>query len=328
MDDVQTALAVTLDAREAAKIGSLLVVSEHHAGTQLISVGSVPALSLVVDGLVTVTDGPHELAQLGPGSWFGELGWLNDRAAMAEVVAATDVVVASAPAKVADRLRASSGLMTHLEQVAATRSATNRAIDVAPLVLDGRHAGLVLRPMWPDDWRLFEAGTERVSAESLRLRFFSTPKITNRFLRRMTAVDFTAHFAWVVLHDGALVAVGRHAPDREHDDTAEIALLVADDWQGQGIGSLLVTALAAAADVQGFESFIAFSLADNRSVQRLLERFGASFAWGGVTGEVESTWPVSVACERVDQVALFTSARTLAEEVLRGLGNVPSSEIS
>ena len=59
---------------------------------------------------------------------------------------------------------------------------------------------------------------------------------------------------------------------------AEVAFIVGDDYQGRGIGTFLMGALAVAARGDGVQRFSARVLADNYPMRKILDRFGASLA--------------------------------------------------
>ena len=58
------------------------------------------------------------------------------------------------------------------------------------------------------------------------------------------------------------------------ETTAEVAVVVQDDWQRQGVGTALVSTLLDAAEKRGFDRFVAIIAADNSIIRRLLDRFG------------------------------------------------------
>jgi len=68
-----------------------------------------------------------------------------------------------------------------------------------------------------------------------------------------------------------LRAVARYEPG-EMPGTTEIAIVVEDDWQHRGLGSLLLDALLAAAERRNLRVFRADVLADNRPMLRVLSR--------------------------------------------------------
>jgi acetyltransferase len=132
---------------------------------------------------------------------------------------------------------------------------------------------VVLRKIRPSDKALLVAGLQRLSLESNRARFLSPkPHFSRAELRYLTEVDGVAHVAYVaVLADDPehLVAVGRWVRLASDPLAAEIAIVVGDDYQGQGLGRRLGLLLADQAREQGIERFVATMLSDNVPAHRL-----------------------------------------------------------
>jgi RimJ/RimL family protein N-acetyltransferase len=137
-------------------------------------------------------------------------------------------------------------------------------------------AEVVLRPIRPSDAALLSAGLARLSPESARLRFLAPkPQLTRAELRYLTEVDQVDHIALVAVRADdpcELAAVGRWVRDAEHPDTAEMAIVVGDALQGQGLGTALGLALAEAARERGVTRFTATMLPENRVARRLFAR--------------------------------------------------------
>jgi GNAT superfamily N-acetyltransferase len=130
-----------------------------------------------------------------------------------------------------------------------------------------------LRPIRPSDATLLSAGLARMSPESARRRFLTPkPRFSSAELRYLTEVDQVDHVALVAVvagRPGALAAVGRWVRHREHPDAAEVAVVVCDDLQGHGLGTVLGLALADAARARGVTSFTATMLPENVPARRL-----------------------------------------------------------
>ena len=131
-----------------------------------------------------------------------------------------------------------------------------------------------LRPIRPSDAALEAEFIGRVSEESMYYRFFRPRKaLTDEELHYFTNVDYQKRMAFVALHDGDIVAVGRYDQlevDDEDGTAAEVAFLVEDAHQGRGLGTLLLQHLAMYARLHGIEFLRAYVLSDNR---RMLEMF-------------------------------------------------------
>lgn len=324
LDDLAThRLLAPLTAGERAAVLPLCEEVRLPAGTQLVRQGApAPGLHLLLEGHVEVVvwvDGlPHDVAVLGPDSWVGEVALLvgEDRAG-ADVRAVSDVRAARVPADVAGRLLDIGAVALQLDAVARRRRATNRALRAPPVAAGAvGDVPLGLRPLWPEDWRQLAAGTQRVSAESLRLRFFEVPPLTERTFRRLAATNHRDQFAWGAFLGDDIVGVGRHALQAEDRGVAEVALLVADDLHGHGVGSRLMAAVVAAADAHGADELFALARAENVAVQHLLARFGARWRSGGDAGTVTARWPVTAALAAVDDAELLAGAGAVAAAVL------------
>jgi RimJ/RimL family protein N-acetyltransferase len=148
-------------------------------------------------------------------------------------------------------------------------------------VLDGRV--VVIRPIRPDDVERLRALHGRLSALTRYRRFMTAkPRLSDADAAYLANIDGWDHYALVAtfaeLEDdnaAPIIAVARFVRTPEDAATAEFAIVVADDWQGEGIGSELMGRLVDAAVTRGVARFEATMLADNVAIQRLSERFAA-----------------------------------------------------
>ncbi len=145
------------------------------------------------------------------------------------------------------------------------------------LLSDGR--GIHLRPIRQEDADRERRFFERVGPESAYFRFFSPkPALSSGELRHFTTVDYEDRMAFVAIHGDDMVAVGRFdvlSDDSDSDHkVAEIALLVEDDFQNCGLGSRLLDQLTVYARLKGVTGFVAFVLAENGAMLRLLSDTG------------------------------------------------------
>ncbi len=136
---------------------------------------------------------------------------------------------------------------------------------------------ILIRPIRADDKRFLEDGLRQLSDESVHRRFLSPKRSFSRSeLRYLTEVDGRDHVALVAEYPGEpvrrLIAVGRFI--RLHDDpeAAEAAIVVCDDWQGRGVGSLFAKRLASEARLRGVKRFTATMASDNVPAHKLLQR--------------------------------------------------------
>jgi RimJ/RimL family protein N-acetyltransferase len=105
-------------------------------------------------------------------------------------------------------------------------------------------------PLLPSDARTLREGFRRLSPESQRSRFLSPVSDLDEAMLELLVdgVDGVHHVAvvLVVLPPGGLeqpVGVARLIQDPSDPATADIAVTVADQYQGRGVGAALVRAL-------------------------------------------------------------------------------------
>jgi RimJ/RimL family protein N-acetyltransferase len=126
---------------------------------------------------------------------------------------------------------------------------------------DGRR--VTLRPLLPGDELAYRRFTRTVSPRSQYYRFFTPRKeLSEREIDHFLHVDFVDRYALVAVHGDDVVAVARF--DREPGtDEAEVAFIVRDDFQRQGIAPRLLRLLAVPARRSGIACFTATVLPDN-----------------------------------------------------------------
>ncbi len=322
---VEHPLVASLRPEEQQAVAAICEFVDVPAGTLLLAQGAVATglhllLSGQVEVVVQVADRRHDVAVLGPGSVIGELSLLEgEERSAADVRALTDVRAARIAPEHDRELLAIDAVALQLDATARRRRATNRALRVPPVeagTVDGRT--LQLRPLWPEDWRQLAAGSGsgRVSEESLRMRFFQQPPMTERTFRRLTLTDHGAQFAWGAFVGDELIGIGRYALQAEDRRAAEMAVLVADDAQRKGVASRLIVAIAAAADAHGATELYALARAENEAVRGLLERYGASWTEGDEAGTIEARWPIAEVLRTSRDEVLEAGAHAAAAAVL------------
>ncbi|TMC09216.1 MAG: GNAT family N-acetyltransferase [Chloroflexi bacterium] len=133
-----------------------------------------------------------------------------------------------------------------------------------------------LAKLEPSDGELLRRLFYRLSPETIYRRFLS-PIVRPEQARpeRLLDVDHHDREAVVAVQDGELVGVARYFR-RPGTSNAELAVVVADDWQGQGLGTRLLSSLRERAQEEGIERFTLTMQADNRAVLALVRRFWPS----------------------------------------------------
>src|SRR5205823_13782237 len=122
-------------------------------------------------------------------------------------------------------------------------------------------------------------GLSRLSEESRYRRFLApVAALSDDQLRHLTEIDAWDHFAWVALLRDAPdrgIGVGRYVRLHDEPTVAEAALTVVDEYQGRGLGTLLLGLLAVAARAAGVERFRAYVLEGNEPVRDRLDALAA-----------------------------------------------------
>lgn len=151
---------------------------------------------------------------------------------------------------------------------------------------------MLLRPIRADDKRMLADGLRRLSPESVQRRFLTPKRSFSRAeLRYLTEVDGRDHVA-LVAEDPAdparrLIAVGRFVRLRDDPEAAEVAITVADDFQGRGLGSILGEHLAHSARNRGIRRFTATMSSQNVPAHRLMAKLTKHLQQQHVGGGVD-----------------------------------------
>lgn len=130
-----------------------------------------------------------------------------------------------------------------------------------------------LRPIRPEDEPELSALYARLSPETAYQRFFTVmARLPPSWAHILANVDYERRMAIVAVGpDNELIAVARYDLD-EAGNEAEIAIVVQDQWQGKGIGAMLLADLLSYAEAKGIRRFRAYVLTDNRRMLDMLSR--------------------------------------------------------
>lgn len=137
-----------------------------------------------------------------------------------------------------------------------------------------------VRMLRAEDQDLLAQGFERLSEQSRYQRFLAAkPKLSGSELDYLVNVDLDNHVAV-----GALVAKKEGEPEGigiarfvrydDEPDVAEVAVAVIDDYQGLGLGRLLLRYLVSAARERGIRAFRADCFTTNYPMRSLFEEIG------------------------------------------------------
>lgn len=142
-------------------------------------------------------------------------------------------------------------------------------------LLDG--TAVSFRPILPSDQAALQRFHARLSDQSIYQRFFfPKPWLSDEQARYFTDLDGIDRFALVALDPTApeeIAGVVRFDRD-PGTDRAEYAAIVADRWQGHGMGLALTRRLIEAARRRGVATLYALVLPDNKRMLNLLRDLG------------------------------------------------------
>ena len=137
-----------------------------------------------------------------------------------------------------------------------------------------------LRPLKLTDEPLIRDMFYKLSPESIHYRFFRAIKaMPHDKLQDFLRVDYDSDMSLVMLTgsgaDDDAIGIAHYGKD-PRSNYADAAFLVRDDWQGKGIGTILVTKLIDAARSRGITGFTADVLADNHAMLHIFHKCGFS----------------------------------------------------
>jgi acetyltransferase len=140
---------------------------------------------------------------------------------------------------------------------------------------------ILLRPIKPEDEPMWHAMLARCSQESLRFRFrYLFKQTTHEMATRFCFLDYDREIAIVAeieeQEQRKLMGVGRLVADVDHTN-AEYAVLVADPYQGRGLGSLLTDYCLEICKGWGINSVVAETSPENHGMLSIFQRRGFIF---------------------------------------------------
>lgn len=143
-----------------------------------------------------------------------------------------------------------------------------------------------LASLEPSDGEAVGRLFDRLSPESIYRRFFTPMPRADRFTSSVLLIDHHDRDAVAAVEGGEVVAVAQYSRPAGSAN-ADLAIVVADAWQRQGLGTRLVTALAHRAATAGITGFAVDIQGDNYGALRLLQRVapGARLAFSAGVGE-------------------------------------------
>lgn len=146
-----------------------------------------------------------------------------------------------------------------------------------PLILnDGTN--ITIRPIKPEDAELEQEFTKNLSPEAKHFRFGGFIKeLSPEMLMRFTQIDYDREMAFIAIinenNKDKNIGVARYIIN-PNQESCEFALVVADEWQGKGVGTELMRKLSKHAKVQGLKVMRGDITANNLKMLQLVKELG------------------------------------------------------
>ena len=137
---------------------------------------------------------------------------------------------------------------------------------------------------------------ESLSEQSVRFRYFGSMSVENRTgherLARACFNDYDREIALVAERKqgdtaGEILGVARLVRSQGFDE-AEFAILIADAWQGKGLGTALLRRLVETGRAEKFRRITGRILAENTTMREVSRTAGFDLQWRAEEGEWEA----------------------------------------
>lgn len=136
---------------------------------------------------------------------------------------------------------------------------------------------VLVRPIRKEDGPLERAFIERLSPTSRGYRFLGQIKVNDDMVRRLTDINYQRDMAFVALRHEAgekkEIGVSRFCTS-EDGASCECAVVVSDEWQGRGLGYLLMRHLIEVARQRGIKRMFSIEAAGNLQMRNLATDLG------------------------------------------------------
>jgi len=133
------------------------------------------------------------------------------------------------------------------------------------------------------DRERYIAGFNKLSETSVYHRFFGFKKeLTETQIDEMLNVDNHDHIAWtafdIIEDEPTGIGVGRFKRSTTISTEAELGLTVIDEYQGKGVGTVLLAVMYYLGGAVGIETFTGIILVNNVRLIRRFYELGAQFS--------------------------------------------------
>ena len=173
----------------------------------------------------------------------------------------------------------------------------HRIVDV--VLRDG--STVRIRPARREDAEMVEDFFIDLSPESRQLRFWTSSIDIKEVAAKATDLDYSDHLTLLAL-SGPDKVIGGAQYQRTDATRAEVSVSIADELQGQGLGSILIAQLAQAAHENGIPTFTADVLPENHKMIHVFRDSGFSPSIRALPGSIEIEFATSVTEETMGHI--------------------------
>ncbi len=136
---------------------------------------------------------------------------------------------------------------------------------------------VTIRPIRPEDREIEQAFVQGLSPQSRYFRFLDTlTQLSPQMLQHFTQIDYEQHMALIALTAAESACAKEIGVTRYvvtvPDEACEFAIVVADAWQGRGLGRILLSALIDVARLRGLRRMYGDVLASNPGMLEFVAR--------------------------------------------------------
>ena len=174
-----------------------------------------------------------------------------------------------------------------------------------------------IRPARAGDEQRVEDYLIGLSPETRRLRFWSQAIDVRELSRKIVDVEYEDRLTLLVLQggdDGRMIGGAQYI--RTQGDRAEVSFSVTDQYQGRGIGSILIGQLAQEAARHGVATFVAEVLPENHAMINVFRKSGFTVSLRATPGAIDVEFPILLTQDTVERFeqreteAAFNAMRT------------------
>ena len=158
-----------------------------------------------------------------------------------------------------------------------------------------------VRPARPSDATRVEDYLIGLSPETRRLRFWSQAIDVRGLAAKIVDVDYRDHLTLLVLQggdEGRMIGGAQYI--RIEGGRAEVSLSVTDDFQGKGVGSILLGQMAQEAARHDVTTFVADVLPENHAMVNVFRASGFTVSIRATPGAIEVEFPILLTEEAVE----------------------------